>query len=112
MGKKKSIIQEDTSVCFYNDENCGGPLEEHHCIYGKGRRKISDREGLVVYLCANHHRGTNGVHGKNGSSLSYILKMTAQAAWELKYVEEYPYENHAEEAAREAWLKMMGRNYL
>ena len=108
----KSIIQTDRTVCYCQDGTCGGPLEEHHCIYGRGRRKISDREGLVVMLCAKHHRGTNGVHGKNGSEIRYTLKMAAQAAWEMKYEEEYPYENHAAEAAREAWIRMMGVNYL
>lgn len=108
----KSIIQDDNTVCFCQDGTCGGNLEEHHCIYGRGRRKISDREGLVVYLCAKHHRGTNGVHGKNGAQLSMTLKQIAQKAWEDKYIANYPYENHAAEAARETWIRMMEANYL
>ena len=40
------------------------------------------------------------------------LKKIAQEAWESKYIEEYPYKNHAKEAAREAWIRMMGMNYL
>lgn len=108
----KSIIQDDPTVCFCMDGECSGVLEEHHCIYGRGRRKISDREGLVVYLCSYHHRGTKGVHGKYGADLSLQIKMAAQEAWERKYIESYPYENHAEEAAREEWIRMMGVNYL
>ena len=108
----KSIIQYDKTFCFCQDETCGGILEEHHCVYGRGRKKISDKEGLVVYLCSIHHRGTNGVHGKNGAELSLKLKKIAQEAWESKYIEEYPYKNHAKEAAREAWIRMMDMNYL
>ena len=108
----KSIIQDNTNVCFCQDATCSGRLEEHHCIYGRGRRKISDREGLVVYLCREHHRGTNGVHGKNGEGLSTALKEIAQKAWEDNFIANYPYKNHAEEAARDAWIRMMERNYL
>lgn len=113
MAKKiKSILQDDMSVCFCQDAECGGRLELHHCIYGRGRRKLADREGLVVMLCYNHHQGTNGVHGKNGAGLQYALKQMAQAEWELRYILNYPYKNHAKEAAREAWIKMMEANYL
>lgn len=110
--ERKSIIQQDTTVCYVQDGECCGQLEEHHCIYGRGRKTISDKEGLVVYLCAFHHRGTKGVHGKEGAELGAELKRKAQQAWEAKYIEEYPYQNHAEDAAREAWIRMMGRNYL
>lgn len=109
--ERKSIIQQDATVCFAQDGECSGPIEEHHCIYGRGRRKISDKEGLVVYLCEFHHRGKKGVH-RDGTDLKEELKRIAQQAWEEKYIKEYPYQNHAEEAAREAWIRMMGRNYL
>lgn len=114
MGKSKSIIQQDASECFCKGMGgeCARILETHHCIYGRGRRKISDREGLIVYICSAHHRGTNGVHGKNGEGLSLALKEIAQEAWESEYKKTYPYKNHADEAAREAWIKLMGRNYL
>lgn len=111
MGKPKSLIQKNKE-CFFQDCTCGGRLELHHVFFGSGRRKISDREGLVVYLCYEHHQGTNGVHGKNGDELNYTLKEVAQEAWEEKYMETYPYKNHAKDAAREAFIKMMGRNYL
>lgn len=108
----KSLIQEDCTICFCKDETCFGRLEEHHCLYGQGRRKISDREGLVVYLCSNHHRGTRGVHGRDGEELALLLKKIAQKAWEDNYIANYPYKNHAEESAREAFIRMMGKNYL
>lgn len=108
--KMKSIIQEDMTQCYCMDGTCEGDLEEHHCIYGRGRRSISDREGLVVMLCRKHHRGKGGVH--DGGAIGLELKQIAQEAWEKKYIEEYPYQNHAEDAAREAWIRMMGRNYL
>ena len=110
--KIKSIIQTDTSECFCRDENCWGRLEVHHIFNGHARRKIADREGLVVVLCYQHHQGTNGVHGKNGEGLNAALQELAQEEWEANFIRNYPYKNHAKEAAREAWIRMMSKNYI
>lgn len=106
----ESIIDTRKGICH----ECGavGATEEHHCFFGHSRRKIAEREGLKVYLCHECHRGTSGVHGRDGHELDIKLKKEAQQAWEAKYIEEYPYENHAEDSAREAFIRMMGKNYL
>ena len=106
----ESILDTTKNECFV----CGriGRTELHHIFYGAGRRPIADREGLVVYLCPNCHKGDSGVHGKNGAKLNFTLKEVAQEAWEEKYKKSYPYKNHADEAAREAFIRLMGRNYL
>lgn len=104
-----SILDTTKGICFW----CGaiGQTHLHHIFFGKNR-KIADREGLTCYLCYECHEGTNGVHGKNGKELNYTLKEMAQEAWELKYKETYPYKNHADEAAREAFRRLMGASYL
>lgn len=112
MARLKSILQDDMNVCYCRDFDCSGRLEVHHIFYGTGKRKISDREGLVVALCLYHHKGTCGVHGRDGRSLGERLMREAQAKWEEKYIESYPYEHHAEESAREEFRKMMGESYL
>ena len=106
---KKSILDTQKGICFW----CGkvGYTHLHHILYGKNH-KIADREGLTCYLCYECHEGTNGVHGKNGAALGFTLKEMAQEAWEQKYKEKYPYRNHADQAAREAWMRMVGENYL
>jgi hypothetical protein len=93
----KSIIQENKDNCF----NCGryGNLERHHCIHGIANRPKADKYGLTVYLCASCHRGTNGVHGKNGHGLDIQLKRIAQKKFEEKY-------------SREKFMETFGRNYL
>ena len=46
-------------VCgLYNQVEC------HHIYMGNPNRKISEENGFKVWLCAEHHRGTLGVHGK------------------------------------------------
>lgn len=74
---KNSIIS-NRKECFI----CGKKtnLHLHHIIFGKNRKK-ADQDGLVVYLCYEHHEGTNGVHGKNGHALDMILKKEAEIKW-------------------------------
>lgn len=60
-------------------------LEEHHVIYGRGKRVLSEKYGLKVYLCHRHHRDSpESIHHntKNNLSLDYMLKERAQQAFE------------------------------
>lgn len=78
----KSIIQ-SKKECFICKSIYG--LEEHHIFYGKANRKLSERDGLKVYLCPEHHRGTNGVHGMNGKEINLYLKRIAEKIWMQYY---------------------------
>lgn len=91
----KSILQKDKQ-CYHCKTTRN--LEEHHCLYGTANRKISERFGLKVYLCSEHHRGKNGVHGQN-KYLDITLKQLAQ-----KKIEE--------SRTREDFIKIFGKNYL
>ena len=48
----KSIMQskKECYLCHRTDN-----LHEHHIFEGTGRRKLSEKYGLKVYLCAQHH---------------------------------------------------------
>ena len=74
---KNSIIQQDKR-CYV----CGTTqnLHLHHTIFGKNRKK-ADEDKLTVYLCYEHHEGTNGVHGKNGHELDMKLKRLSVKVW-------------------------------
>lgn len=84
-----------TEKCYV----CGKKDTEVHHIYFGSNRKISDKYGFTVRLCPEHHRGTNGVHGKNGHEIDMILKRTQQVLYEA---------NHS----REDFIKLIGRSYL
>lgn len=91
----KSILQEDTDYCI----ECGRyGTEIHHCIYGTANRKLSDKYGLVVGLCYDHHRGRFGVHNGN-KELDLKLKRMAQKRF---------IEMHSEDE----YFAVFGRNYL
>lgn len=86
--KKESYISGST----YN-------LEEHHIFFGTANRKVSEKNGLKVWLTSEEHRGTYGVHGKFGRDLDIKLKQDAQRKYE---------ETHT----REEFIKLIGKNYL
>ena len=76
-------------------------LEEHHIFFGTANRKLSEKDGLKVWLCQYHHRGTKGVHGKDGHELDERLKSIAQMFYMQKY-------NKTEDE----FIKRYGKNYL
>ena len=78
----KSIIQEDTNYCYV----CGRyGTEKHHCIYGNANRRLSDKYGLVIGLCYEHHRGNTGVHFNR--ELDLTMKRVAQRRFNEVYPE-------------------------
>lgn len=91
-----SILQSDKK-CYI----CGlyHPLECHH-IFFSANRKISEQQGFKVWLCAEHHRGTIGVHGKYGHALDIRLKQEC----ERKYIKL----GHT----KKEFINLIGKNYL
>lgn len=92
----KSIIQ-DRKECIV----CGSwNVEDHHIYFGTSKRKISEELGLKVWLCPTHHRGTCGVHGREGHKLDTELKQLGQKSFEYHY------------GTREEFIERFGRSYL
>lgn len=91
----KSILQK-SEKCWACGRRYG--LERHHVFYGTAYRQMSERYGLTVWLCVEHHRGNSGVHGKN-QELRKRLMRYAQRKFE---------ESHT----REEFLRIFGRNRL
>lgn len=99
---KTSILKTQKGVCFlcanlYNDYR-QQYTEEHHIMYGKGQREISEAEGLKVYLCRYHHReGPEAVH--NNEKIRRLLCRAAQEEYERTHT-------HKE------WMERFENNYL
>ena len=70
-------------------------LEAHHCM-GGANRPLSERYGLKVYLCHEHHTGGTGVHFNK--ILMDKLRREAQKRFEQIY-------------SREEFIRLFGRNY-
>ena len=63
----------------------------------KADKKKSEKYGLILPLCANHHTGAEGVHKKPERMLA--CRQMAQRKFE-------------EEHTREEWISEFGKSYL
>lgn len=73
-------------------------LDCHHIYGGNANRKISDKYGLVVWLCQKHHNTAPfGVH--HNQKHMEILRQDGQREFEKSH-------------SREEFVKLFGRNYL
>ncbi len=93
----KSILQNHKRCLICHTEQ---NLHCHHVFEGTGRRKISDKWGLTVWLCAWHHNASNdSVH--SNQALNKKVKRWSQK----KAMEHYSW-------TTEDFIKIMGKNYL
>ena len=74
--------------------------ERHEIFFGSNRNK-SIEDGLVVFITSDQHRGTYGVHGREGHEFDLYLKQKGQKAWQNHY-----------KKTTEDFIKRYGRNYL
>jgi hypothetical protein len=72
-------------------------LERHHVLGGVANRPLSEKYGLWVWLCHEHHTGTNGA--QYNKDLNQRLKRLAQIAFEARH-------SHKE------WMDTFRKNYL
>lgn len=97
---RKSILQKQDRRCFLcmllRGDDSEKLVELHH-VFGGPRRRISEAEGLTVYLCAEHHRtGPEAAH--RNAEIRGLLQAAAQTIWEKSH-------------SREEWMQLMGKNY-
>ena len=88
---RHSILTDDLTVSFLS----GRPTEDvHHCVFGRGRRKMAEREGFIVGLTHEEHML---VHSDRNLQLYFIR---------LCQVE------YEKTGSREQWIRLVGKNYL
>ena len=99
----ESIIQDKDGrcllcMCLAGDRQIHRDIEEHHVFFGTGQRWKSEEDGLVVYLCPEHHRiGRDAVH--RNAEICRAVKRVGQIAYEAKH-------------SREEFMKRYGKSYL
>ena len=86
---------------LYSTKRTDKYCERHEVYFSKAYRQKSINDGLIVFLTKESHRGTNGVHGKNGDKLNRQLKKLAQKAWMDYY-----------KKTKEEFINRYGQNYL
>lgn len=87
---RKSILIDNMEYCYI----CGRLTTDIHEIYGGRNRKVSMIHGFTIPLCRDCH-----IFVTNSPEMSEKLKQNCQKAYESKY-------------SREAFLEIIGKNYL
>lgn len=72
-------------------------LHKHHVIFGRGYRNLSEKYGLWVYLCLEHHEGKTGVHKNKENNV--LLRQQA----EREFLKQHEIGE---------WMELFTRNYL
>ena len=99
VNNEEYCIMEDNPPYWRNFRFEGS--ERHEAFFGIKNRRRSIEDGLVVFLTPEWHRGTNGVHGKNGKFIDDMIKKNAEMVWLRKY-----------NKTIEDFIKEYGKNYL
>lgn len=85
-------------MMLHDDDSMKKVLQEHHIFGGTANRKLSEKYGLKVYLCLDHHlTGPEAVH--KDAKVAILLKKEGQQAFKKRY----PSMN---------FMKIFGKNYL
>lgn len=92
--KECFICRKAAAAAGYEGELQDKGLHRHHVIFGRGYRSLSEKFGLWIYLCPEHHRK---VH--NDKKLNVELRQQAQRAF-LK------------DHTIQEWMDIFTRNYL
>ena len=92
----KSILQSNKECLICGTER---NLHEHHIFFGNPNRKNSEKYGLKVWLCMNHHTGGNNSPHRN-REIDLSLKTLAQEAFEEKI------------GTREEFIEIFGKSWL
>lgn len=99
----RSIMQNDMTRCYLcgkTEAELHERLEEHHVIFGQGRRKLSEQYGLKIYL----HGETCHRNGKEAPHRNRLVRRTMEAAAQSAFEKEW--------GSREEFMRIFGKNYL
>ena len=94
----RSVIQ-IKKECYFCKRTSG--LHLHHILYGSANRKLSEKYGFTVWLCADHHtNGPDAIHRNPNGINDLYLKRLSQRYYEMVV------------GSRMQFIKEFGRNYL
>lgn len=106
MKKTAGIVTEFNRYCVF----CSRPTEEeHHLLFGRGTRKLAEKDGIKVPVCSYCHTQNPVAQRIHDNTMAEKLsKIAGQLAWEKRCVAS----GKTEEEARADFTKRYGRSYL
>lgn len=99
----KSIMQDKQAHTCYlcmmlHSDYSEKQTQEHHVFFGTANRRLSEKYGLKVYLCLEHHEtGRDAVHRNAETAL--LVKQKGQRAFEKRWPDL-------------DFIKIFGKNFL
>lgn len=102
---RKTLLNSSKHICYI----CGkfGPTDAHHIFGGTANRRLSEEDGMVVYLCRRcHNQPPDGVHF-NKQTMDWLHRR-GQKAWEEMRIGE----GMTHEEARKMFVRRYGKNWL
>lgn len=105
MSSYKPSIVHNKCECFICHKQYD--LEHHHCISGRGFRKLCDEDSIWIWLCRRCH---SEIHDKGVSH--GITENEIKAIGEVAYLNARMKEGYPKEAAEELFLRRYGRHYI
>lgn len=63
--------------------------EKHHIVFKSQVKQLENCKLNQIYLCSECHRGTKGVHGKEGHDFDKELKLQFQNKLEILFAKQY-----------------------
>lgn len=98
----RSIMQEEDGTCYICREIYGKfyqqQVEEHHVVFGTADREKSEKYGLKVFLCPEHHR-----LGHDAAHISKITRRFLEQQAQIIFEAYYP---------EKSFCRIFGKNYL
>ena len=98
--KECYLCRKDANALGYLGELTSEGLDKHHVIYGTADRKLSEKNGLWVYLCKRHH---NEDHGPFAVHYNRAVREDLCRDAERVYLETHSFDE---------WMATFGKNYL
>lgn len=102
----KSIMHnKDEGTCYLcamlNDDYARRTgLHKHHVVFGTANRKLSEKYGLTVYLCYEHHEDpSSGEAVHHNAEINNMLREQAQRAFERRFPDK-------------SFREIFGKNYI
>lgn len=94
----QSIVPGDDEFCYLckrmSLKNRG--TDVHHMLFGTGKRKLADEDGLTVHLCRLHHAI---LHDRG--DYKEELQKEAQQIWQIHY-----------QKSKEDFIARYGKSYI
>lgn len=101
------IPQSQQTQCYFCGKQYG--LCRHHCLHGRGIKKLAEEDGLWIWICDScHNMSSESVHLDPERKKDKALQKLAQDT----LISKYRKQGYPEQIAKDMFLSRYGRFYF